>query len=200
MRQDDHPAEGPPEGAPDSRVPASGAPAGATNGGAVVAQSGTTGTPPTVVILLFHAYGNGGTIRSVSDLAEVLARMRDVELVTGLRKWDEALLRLPPGVPVTSLNDRRELPVAARVVVLLSTVPSVLVHPDDDCYSGFTLWTDVLLLRRVRAVRSGVLVTTRPSFNALAAQGARPHVVLVAQQHTHLEVLCGEMPAEIART
>ncbi|WP_157937119.1 glycosyltransferase [Geodermatophilus chilensis] len=76
----------------------------------------------------------------------------------------------------------------------------MLIHPDDDFYRSFTLWTDVLLLRRVRAARSGVLLTTRPSFSALAAQVARRNVVLVAQEHTHLDALSGEMPAEIART
>jgi glycosyltransferase involved in cell wall biosynthesis len=153
-----------------------------------------------VVILLFHAYGIGGAIRSVFNLAEELATTRDVELVSVLREWDEALLPLPPGVPVTWLDDRRELARGSRWGRALSRVPSVLIHPDDDFYSKFTLWTDVLLLRRVRAVRSGVLLTTRPSFSALAAQVARASVVLVAQEHTHLEVLSGEMPAEIART
>ncbi len=117
-----------------------------------------------------------------------------------LREWDEALLPLPPGVAVTALDDRRRSARRSLLGRALSTVPSVLIHPDDDFYRSFTLWTDVLLLRRVRAARSGVLLTTRPSFSALAAQVARRNVVLVAQEHTHLDALSGEMPAEIART
>lgn len=153
-----------------------------------------------VVILLFHAYGIGGAIRSVFNVAQELARVRDVELVSVLRERDQALLPLPPGVTVTSLDDRRR---SGRVSLLgraLSRVPSVLIHPDDDFFRSFSLRTDVLLLRRVRAVRSGVLLTTRPAFSAFAARAARPGVVLVAQEHTHLDALSGEIPAEIART
>lgn len=154
----------------------------------------------TVVILLSHAYGIGGAIRSVFNLAEELARTREVEIVSVLREWDEPLLPLPPAVTVTCLDDRRGLARRSRLGRALSKLPSVLMHPDDDFYCSFTLWTDVLLLRRVRAARSSVLLTTRPAFSALAAHVARSTVVLVAQEHTHLDALCGEMPAEIART
>ena len=153
----------------------------------------------TVVILLFHAYGIGGAIRSVFNLAEELAHTRDVEIVSVLREWDEPLLPLPPGVAVTWLDDRRTSARTSRLSRVLSRVPSVLVHPDDEFSRSYTFWTDVLLLRRIRAVRSGVLLTTRPAFSALAARVARADVVLVAQEHTHLDVLVGQMLAEIAR-
>jgi hypothetical protein len=91
-----------------------------------------------VVILLLHAYGIGGAIRSVFNLAAELARTREVEIVSVVRIWDEPLLPLPAGVRVTWLDERRP----SRGTLLsraLSSVPSVLMHPDDDFASWFTV-------------------------------------------------------------
>lgn len=56
-----------------------------------------------------------------------------------------------------------------------------------------------MLLRHIRSVRSGVLLTTRPAFSAFAARVARDSVLLLAQEHTHLDALLGDMPAEVGR-
>lgn len=157
-------------------------------------------TDDKVVLLLLHAYGMGGAIRSVFNLAEELARRLDVEIVSVVREWQDPLLPLPPGVRVRWLDDRRRAERRSLTARVLSRFPSVLLHPDDDFADWFTLWTDVLLLRRVRAVHSGVLITTRPAFSAFAVRMARSSVVLVAQEHTHLDALPGDLPAEVARS
>jgi glycosyltransferase involved in cell wall biosynthesis len=153
-----------------------------------------------VVILLLHAGGIGGAIRSVFNVAEQLARTHDVEIVSLVRTQEQLRLPLSPRVPVRFLDDRRGRGRRSLLGRALSRVPSVLMHPDDDAYRWFTLWTDVLLLRWIRSVRSGVLLTTRPAFSAFAGRVARGDLVLVAQEHTNLDVLRGELPAEIART
>lgn len=153
-----------------------------------------------VVLVLLHAYGISGAIRSVFNLAEELARTREVEIVSVVRQWRDPLMPLPPGVTVTWLDDRRRAGHKSLPARVLSKVPSVLLHPDDEFASWFTLWTDIVLVRRVRAVRGGVLVTTRPAFSAFAARLARGSVLLVAQEHTHLDVLAGGLRSEVART
>lgn len=134
-----------------------------------------------VRILITHAWGMGGTIRTTLNLAEQLAGRYDVELLSLVRRRDEPFFALPPGVAVAAVDDRREprhglAGVAARL-------PSVLMHPDDFVYADASLWTDVLLARRIRAMRGGALIATRPAFALAAARLAPRDVVTVAQEH-----------------
>ena len=135
------------------------------------------GRPP-VRFLLMHAWGMGGTIRTTLTSAEELARRHDVEVVSVVRRRARPFFAHPAGVRVTALADLRRP--ANR---LLRALPSVLVHPDDFVYSECSLWTDLQLLRWLRSLRGGVVVTTRPGFNVLAARLAPPGVAVVGQEH-----------------
>ena len=134
-----------------------------------------------VRILLLHANGMGGTIRTVFHLAGHLARTRDVEIVSVVRERAEPFFPVPPGVRVRYLDDR----LGGRKG-LLSRVPSALVPKDEAAYHWFTLRTDLALARYVRSVRDGVLIGTRPGLNLIIAQFARPEVITVAQEHVNL--------------
>ena len=57
------------------------------------------------------------------------------------------------------------------------------MHPDDFAYPWCSLRTDVLLVRRLRAMRGGVVVGTRPSFNLLLAALRPKGTLAVAQEH-----------------
>lgn len=153
-----------------------------------------------VEIVLLHAYGIGGAIRSVFNLAEELAKAREVELISVVREWEAPMLPLPPGVHVACLDDRRSCCRPSLLARTLSAVPSLLMHPDDEYFDWFTLRSDILLLKRVRAKHSGVLLTTRPALNAFAARYSRKAVLLIAQEHTNLGVLPVSLRAEVKRT
>ena len=131
-----------------------------------------------VRILLMHAYGMGGTIRTCLTLAEHLAKHGPVEIISIVRTRDEPFFPFPDGVTVTVLDDRRGRHRRG--------LPSVLVHPDDHTYAKLSLRTDVRLLRRLRRMRSGVLVTTRPGFNVLAARHAPRELTVVGQEHMNI--------------
>jgi glycosyltransferase involved in cell wall biosynthesis len=131
-----------------------------------------------VRILLLHAWGMGGTVRAAMSLAESLAESgRSVEVVSVVRRGKRPFFPFPEGVNVSAVDDQRN---DGR---LLARLPSLLVHPDDFAYPWCSLRTDLLLVRRLRAMRGGVVVGTRPSFNLLLAALRPKGTLAVAQEH-----------------
>jgi glycosyltransferase involved in cell wall biosynthesis len=157
-----------------------------------------TGGRPTVHILLMHAFGVGGTIRTVLNLAGRLAGTYDVEIVSVLRRR-EAFLPLPPGVRVTSLDDRTPGVPRSRLRRALESVPSLLVHEEDFAFPTCSLYSDLQLVRKLRSLRGGVLISTRPAFNAIAARLAPPGVVTVGQEHMNFHAHRPGLAAELRR-
>ncbi|MEV5410095.1 glycosyltransferase family 4 protein [Thermopolyspora sp. NPDC052614] len=151
-------------------------------------RRGRNAPPPddrTVRLLLLHAHGMGGTIRTVINLAGHLARDRDVEIVSLVRESAAPFFPIPPGVRMTFLDDR--LAPRGRIARMLSRRPSRLMPKQEKAYHRFTLWSDLLLIRYLRSLRSGVLITTRPGFNLAAALFAPPGVILIGQEHVTLD-------------
>jgi glycosyltransferase involved in cell wall biosynthesis len=153
---------------------------------------GTPGTTP-VTLLIHNAYGMGGTIRSTITEANQLAREgRAVRLVSVTRGRSQAqpFFPLDPAVDLVLLDDPLDVEGGSRPVAvvrqLLRRVPGVLVHPDEDRFSAMSLWTDLQLLRAVRAVRQGVLIGTRAAMNVVVAHAAHPGVIRVGQEHVPL--------------
>ena len=149
-------------------------------------------------VLLLHAYGMGGTVRATISLVTALAERRDVELVSVVRQRDEPFFTLPPDVAVNTIDDQRpgqqEGGLLARV---LRRLPSVLVHPEDFAYARCSLWTDVLLYRRLRRMRGGIVIGTRPSLNFVAQALAGPGAVTVAQEHMNVDAHRPGLAADI---
>jgi glycosyltransferase involved in cell wall biosynthesis len=140
------------------------------------------GSERRVTIVLGSAWGMGGTIRTVHNLAGYLAsRGYDVEILSVFRARPQPFFAFPPGVRVTALDDLR--PGARRPALrsLLRRVPSALAHPAD-AGPRWNLWVDVQLVRRLRR-RTGFLITTRPVLNLISADLRLPGLVRVGQEH-----------------
>jgi glycosyltransferase involved in cell wall biosynthesis len=137
-----------------------------------------------VRILLFRAFGMGGTIRTVLNLSGHLAQGREVEIVSVVRTRERPFFDVQPQVKVSTLDDRTQG--KTRVAGLLARLPSVLVPTSEPVYRSCSLWTDVLLVCYLRALRGGTLITTRPALNLFAAAFAPPEVITVGQEHRHL--------------
>lgn len=139
-----------------------------------------------IKILLLHANGMGGTIRTVFTLAGHLADRHDVEIVSVLREAEEPFFPLDPRVRVRYLDDRLA-PGPNPMRAMLSKLPSRLIPREETAYHRFSLWTDLLLARFVRSLDTGVLMATRPGLNLVAAQLAPPSVITVGQEHVGLQ-------------
>ncbi len=151
-----------------------------------------TGTGGTVHVLLLHAYGMGGTIRTTLNLAGGLAEAgRDVTLLSLVRRREDPFFAFPDGVRVEDVDDQR----AGR-----GRAPSLLVHPDDHAYPWCSRRTDRRLAARLAALRPGdVLIVTRPAFAVLAAKLVPAGVTVIAQEHLHFRAHRPRLQGDVLR-
>jgi glycosyltransferase involved in cell wall biosynthesis len=138
-----------------------------------------------VKILLLHANGMGGTIRTVFNLAGHLADRHDVEIVSILKEAEEPFFPIDPRVRFRYLDDRLN-PGVNPVRTLLSKLPSKLIPKEETAYHRFNLWTDLKLARFIRSMNTGVLIATRPGLVLTVAQLAPPSVITIGQEHVAL--------------
>ena len=151
-----------------------------------------------VRFLLAHAWGFGGTIRTTLTLAGRAGRRR-------ARGRDRQRAAAPRAAVLPAARGRararargpsRAEPRRARA---LGRLPSLLIHPEDYAYPWCSLWTDLRLLRGLRALRGGTLVATRPALNLLAARLAHPSVTVVGQEHLNFGAHRPRLAADIRR-
>jgi glycosyltransferase involved in cell wall biosynthesis len=150
-----------------------------------------------VRILLLHAYGMGGTTRTVLNLAGQLAAAHDVEIISLRRNRAEPFFPFPAGVTVTALDDHTAP--RGRACRLLSRLPSVLTPVEDASFRWLSLWTDMRLLSRLATLRCDVLIGTRPSLNLLVAEAAPRGALTIGQDHMNLGSYRRELRAAITR-
>ena len=154
--------------------------------------------PAAIRIVLANAHAMGGTIRTTLDLAGTLAQRHEVEVIAlRRRRSGRPFFPFPAGVVVTTLDDRaRRRGLAERV---LAALPSLLTHPEDYGYRAASLWTDLQLLRRLRATGGEVVLATRPAWALLAAAAAPPDAIVVAQEHLNFHAHRPALAADVRR-
>ncbi len=154
---------------------------------ALLPRGSAAPAPGPVRMLLAHAWGMGGTIRTTLNVAGHLAQTREVEVVSLVRRRERPFFPLPATRALTEGKS------------VLDRLPSLLIHPEDYVYPLCSVRTDIALLRWLRSLDGGVLITTRPAFNLLAARLAPRGVVTVGQEHMHFASHRRRLAEDIAR-
>ncbi len=157
--------------------------------------------------VLNNAFGTGGTIRTVINQANALSATHDVEIASVYRSREKPVFALDPRVrlvPITGLRDdgsRWTDPWKQNSRFWRKTrrFPNPFPHGRDFRYKRWDPVVDRAVIRYFRAEREGVLVTTRPGLNLLAAWAAPRQLIRIAQDHMNLDSYKPSLRAEILR-
>ncbi|SDR27147.1 glycosyltransferase family 4 protein [Thermostaphylospora chromogena] len=141
--------------------------------------------------MLLHAYGMGGTIRTVFNQANAMvAAGHDVEVVSVVRRRDEPQFHLDPRVRLHTLVDQRggiepdKPSLGGRLAGRLGRGP--IVPSGEFAAEYFTAQVERATVGYMSKIKDGILVTTRPALNLMAARFVSRSVVRVAQEHMNL--------------
>jgi glycosyltransferase involved in cell wall biosynthesis len=125
------------------------------------------GTDADITMLVRWIDGGGGIARSVTTLANGLAKRRRVHIVSAERVNQQRAFELSPSVDVSYVAE----------------APSSPAESIDDSELG----SDPRMIERLAAMRSGVLVVHNPRLALQAAQHVGPDVTLIAREHSAYE-------------
>ncbi|MFC5832736.1 glycosyltransferase family 4 protein [Nonomuraea insulae] len=151
--------------------------------------------------LMLHAYGMGGTIRTVVNQANALtAAGHEVELVSLVRRRERPQFKIDPRVTVTTLVDQRGGRQADSVArKAWRRVRGKIVPRGEFASDYFTERVEWAAMEYVSGLRDGILVTTRPALNLIAARRSAKSVITVAQEHMNLSAYPDTIRRQILR-
>ncbi|WP_339194211.1 glycosyltransferase family 4 protein [Aeribacillus sp. FSL W8-0870] len=150
-----------------------------------------------ITFLTYNIFGMGGTVRTVVNTANFLVKKGyKVEIISVRKTSKKPLFYIDSRIRIKYLLDARRpgknskpLPIYKRIVKsTLLKIPSVLIDKSEDLYHMFNLFTDIKLLRAIKNVKSGILVTTIPSFNVLSVKFANKNIIKIGQEHKQFAI------------
>jgi glycosyltransferase involved in cell wall biosynthesis len=146
--------------------------------------------------LMLHAFGMGGTIRTVVNQANAMAAAgHDVELVSVVRRRDDPQFGLDPRITVSTLVDQR----GGRQPDSMARRAWRRMRGKVVPRGYFTERVERATMEYVSRLRDGILVTTRPALNLISARRTPKTVIRVAQEHMNLSAYPDTIRREIAR-
>ncbi|MFC7640082.1 hypothetical protein ACFQX6_02820 [Streptosporangium lutulentum] len=151
--------------------------------------------------MLLHAYGMGGTIRTVVNQANAMAAAgHDVEIISVVRRRDEPQFSVDPRVEITALADQRDgVRPDSTARKAWRRIRGKIVPYGEFAASYFTERVEKAVIDYVSGLQDGILVTTRPALNLISARRTPKSVVRVAQEHMNLATHPDSVRQEIAR-
>lgn len=142
-----------------------------------------------IYFLVHDAFGVGGIARTVLGLAKHLAQDHDVEIISLVRSRRrptyeiDPRIRLVPLLDEIALEESRQSGLKQWLRRVLGARTSWMLHPKDPIFDRHSLWLDLKLLQSLHSLQPGVLISTLPGLNVIAARFARPGIITVGQEH-----------------
>ncbi|QBI53110.1 glycosyltransferase family 4 protein [Streptomonospora litoralis] len=149
--------------------------------------------------LLLNAFGTGGTIRTVFNQANTMVGLgNQVEIISVTQHKDEPNFALDERIGLSTIVDQRSEKGADRSRsglaqryrlwerARLRKLAGSVVPAGEFAADAFTRHVEREVIRYLKGVHDGILVTTRPGLNILAARYADPRLIRVAQEHMNL--------------
>lgn len=154
-----------------------------------------------IAIVLANAYGMGGTIRTVFNLASSLAEKHDVEIVSVGKYQEEPFFAVPDGVTLRPLSSYGNPPSQSGTTwlgrwrqrryggIVPPTEEEKKPMLDADRAHAFRSY--------LRSTDADVVMGTRPGINIMLARWAPSRLLTIGQEHVHLEKHIGDVRAAI---
>lgn len=158
-----------------------------------------------IYFLVFDIYGMGGTVRTVLNVTNYLAQSGyDIEIISVFRYRESPFFEIDPRIKIRVLHDvvnrkKDSTGFKSMMVNKLSKMKSRLIHPDDEAYHFFSLLTDIKMFDAIKEITSGILVTTRPSFNIFASKYRNTGVYIIGQEHLNFAIYPDRMKSSILK-
>ncbi len=151
--------------------------------------------------MLLHAYGMGGTIRTVVNQAHAMVEAgHDVEIVSVVRRRTKPQFAIDARVRLSALVDQRDGVVPDSLArKVWRRARGKIVPYGEFAAEYFTERVEAAVMDYVSSVDDGILVTTRPALNLISARRASRKVVRVAQEHMNLAAYHPAVREQIAR-
>ncbi len=157
--------------------------------------------------VVINAYALGGTTRTVVNQANALCADHDVEIASVYRHRESPGMHIDPRIRLVPLTDlrsdgnRRGDPAGAspRLLKAFRRLPTPLSHRHDRRFFWWDPAVEFGVVRYLRRASDGILVTTRPGLNLLAARFAARGSIRVAQEHMNLESYSPSLRAAIGK-
>lgn len=146
-----------------------------------------------ISFLVYNIYGIGGTVRTVVNTANYLVEKGyKVEIISIRKTFDIPKFNINKKVKLSPLyNTKRGIPghgLKKWAGIVLKKLPSVLINKTEDLYHMFNLYTDILLYKKLKRMKTDILITTFPSLNVLSAKFVNPNIIKIGQEHAQLSV------------
>ena len=145
-------------------------------------------------LFMHNIYAMGGTVKSVTQLANTLAQKgHPVTIISVFRGAETPYFQLHKDIKIKVLVDYRFKPknlkaiVANRVKTYTPFLKTKHISQHEPGLNQFSSYVEKKIIKAIKNVSTDVLVGTRASFNILISKYAKTEVSTIGMEHMNFE-------------